>query len=187
MKHWKSSITLLISVFVAVVFVSCSSKPYDDLQMVKTAMEDARSKEAYEYAPNDWDRALADWQMANSLIQMGRYDEAKSVLITAVSDFNNARDESVRRLEALKIEISNLQSVLKKGMETLQQASENSRFKSSLRKRVDASLPFIDEKIAIMSTALDDKQYMSARMYGHQALKQINNMEKELGVNQEKL
>jgi hypothetical protein len=187
MKHLNAPIALMLSIFVAIAFAGCSTKPYNELQIVRTAMDDARSSEAYEYAPNDWDRALADWQMASALIQIGRYKEATNILITAAGEFNKARDESTRRLESLKIEISSLQSVLKKGTETLQLASENPRIKSGLRKKVEATLPFIDEKIAVMNAALDEKQYISTRMYGHQALKEINNLEKELGINQEKL
>jgi tetratricopeptide (TPR) repeat protein len=184
MKRLNVSIVLLVAVFVSISLVGCSSKPYDELQMVRTAMDEARSKEAYEYAPNDWDRAQMDWQIANSLIQMGRYEEARKVLITAVGDYNNAaRDESTRRIESLEIEIHhNLQSVLKERVATLQQATDDTRIDAKLRKRVEAALPFIDEKIAVMNTALDDKQYISARMYRQQAQRWINDLEKKLGI-----
>jgi tetratricopeptide (TPR) repeat protein len=182
MKHLGISIALLLAAIACITFSSCSSKPYDELQMARTAADEAQIKEAYEYDPNDLERGRMDWQMANALIHMGRYSEARKVLVTAVADFNKARDESDRRVESLKIEINNLQSVLKEGKETLQKASDNPRIEAKLRKRVESALPFIDEKIAIMNTALDDKQYLSARMYGQQALHWINDLKKELGV-----
>ena len=172
---------LLVSASIALT--SCSSKPLDELKMAKTAMDQARSKEAPEYAPYDWDRARSDWDEANALIDMGRYREARNVLTLAVGNFNTARDTADRRLESLKIEVTALGTSAKKGLNNLEQAAESARVKPTIKKRIDGALPLIDEKVAVMNAALEQKEYLRARTAGKEALGWIHDLQESLGIN----
>lgn len=175
---------LLLSVVATISFLGCASKPTDELEMTRVAMDQAMKTQAEEYAPYDWDHAQMNWQMANSLIRMGRYEQARDVLIQAVGNFNKARDLSNRRLESLKIEINSLLPVLEKEIETLQQATEDSKTSARIRKRIESALPIIDEKVSSMNACLDREDYLLARRYSQEAQRYIQDLKKKLGMDQ---
>jgi tetratricopeptide (TPR) repeat protein len=175
---------LLLSVFAGIMFAGCASKPTDELEMARKAMDEALSKQASEYAPNDWDRAQMNWQEANALIQMKRYDEARNLLIQAVGNYNKARDESNRRLESLQIEINSMLPVLEKEITGFQRVGENAKTSARIRRRIEAALPIIDEKTAAMNVALERKDYLLARRYGQETLRYINDFKKKHGMDQ---
>jgi tetratricopeptide (TPR) repeat protein len=175
---------LLLSVFAGIMFAGCASKPTDELEMARRAMDEALSKQAPEYAPNDWDRAQMNWQEANALIQMKRYDEARNLLIQAVGNYNKARDESNRRLESLQIEINSMLPILEKEIAGFQRVGENAKTSARMRRRIEAALPIIDEKTAAMNVALERKDYLLARRYGQETLRYINDFKKKNGMDQ---
>lgn len=172
---------LLVSASIALS--GCSSKPLDELKMAKTAMDQARSKEAPEYAPYDWDRARSEWEEASALIQMGRYSEARSALTIAVGNFNTARDTADRRLESLKIEVTALQSSTRIELNKLGQAAEKTNVKPSIKKRIEGAVPLIDEKIARLNAALEQKEYLRARIAGKEASGWIHDLQESLSTN----
>jgi len=176
------AVVLLVLVFIALT--GCSSKPVDELKMAGIAMEQARSKEAPEYAPYDWERARMNWEEANALIQMGRYGEARNMLTQAIGNFNTARDNANRRLESLKIEIAALQASVKKGLDTLEQAAESAKEKPSVKKKIDGALPLLREKVAVMNYALEEKEYLRARLAANETLRSINDLQKGLSTTQ---
>ncbi len=173
---------VILFVLASIVFTSCSSKPVDELKMAKTAMDQARSKEASEYAPYDWDRARSEWEEANALIQMGRYSEARDVLTFAAGNFNTARDNANRRLESLKIEVTALETSVKTELNNLEQATESAKVKPSIKKRIEGALPLIGEKIAVMNAALQEKDYLRARTAGKEAMVWIRDLQESLGI-----
>ena len=143
-------------------------------------MEQAQEVEAEEYAPQEWDRAQMQWEEANGLVQMGRYGEAREVLTLAVGSFNTARDNAKRRVESLKIEITALQSSTYKGKKDLEQAAESPKTKPAVKKKIEGALPLITEKITVMNTANDAKQYLRARTAGEEASRWIQGLQKDL-------
>lgn len=175
---------LFLTTFASIFLLSCASEPTDELEMARVAMEKAMSKQATQYAPNDWDRAQMNWQMANSLIRMGRYGEAREVLIEAVGNFNKAHDLSNRRLESLKIEINSMLPVLTKEIESIQQASQDSKSSAKIKKGIEGALPLIDEKVSCVNASLDREDYLLARRYGQEALRYIQDLKKKLGLDQ---
>jgi tetratricopeptide (TPR) repeat protein len=184
MKNFNVFLILFLFVLAPISLVGCASTPTDELEMARTAMDKAIEKQASEYAPNDWDRAEMNWQMANALIRMGRYDEARDVLVKAVDNFDKARDVSSRRLESLKIEINSIMPVLNKEVESIQKASEDSKRDLKARKRIEAALPLIDEKVASMNASLDREDFLLARRYGQEALRYVQDLKKKLGINE---
>jgi tetratricopeptide (TPR) repeat protein len=184
MKKLNVLLILFLSVFASISLLSCASKPTDELEMARVAMDEAMKKQAAEYAPYDWDRAQMNWQIANALIQMGHYGEARDVLIEAVENFNKARDVSNRRLESLKVEINSMLPVLTREIESIQQASEDSKRSVKIRKGIEAALPLIDEKVSSMNACLDREDYLLARRYGEEALRYTQDLKKKLGMDQ---
>ena len=151
MKNLNIFLIGFLTLFASIALLGCASKPADELEMAQLAMNEAIDNQASEYAPYDWDRAQMNWQMANALIRMGRYDEAREILVKAVGNFNKARDLSSRRLESLKIEINGMLPVLKKEVALLRQISENPQKSAKMRRKIEEALPIINEKVSSMN------------------------------------
>ncbi len=166
----------------SITLTGCASKPVDELQLVRVAMEEAQSKEASTYAPEDWDRGRWHWEMANSLIAMGNYGEARNVLVVATGNFNTARDIAASRLEAIKKEVQTLQTDIKLERAKLTQAEDKPGNKPIVRQRIEGALPQIDDRIATMQTAVEEKDFLAARRAGKAALYSINNLREALGI-----
>jgi hypothetical protein len=172
-----------IGVILASIGLSgCGSKPIDELKIVSNAMEQARNAEAQEYEPLDWDRARMQWDEANSLIHMGKYSEARDTLAMAAASYNAARDKSDRRVESLQIEIKALQSSIDGELKALEHDIEIAKVNPSLKRRVEAALPRIDETISDMNTDFGQKEYLRSRMSGQEILHYIQDLEVKLGA-----
>ena len=184
MKNVRVLLMVFLSAIALIPLAGCASKPTDELEMARVSMDNAISNQASEYAPYDWDRAQMNWQMANALIQMGRYSEARSILVQAVKNFDKASDESKRRLESLTIDINSMLPQLKKEALSIQHAAENPKISMKIRRTLDAALPLIDEKISTMNVHIDKKDYLEARMVGAEALRFMQDLEKKLGIKQ---
>jgi outer membrane murein-binding lipoprotein Lpp len=180
----KLTLLLVVIFFVlsTIALAGCSSKPIDELKMARVAMDEARRNEASIYAPLDWDRARMNWEEANNLIQIGRNSEAKDILVLAVGNFNTARDTAARRLESLKVEVTALQNNAKTELNTLEQAGESAKVKPSVKKRIDGALPLIEEKIAVMNAALEEKDYLRARTAGTEASRWMEELQESVAT-----
>jgi hypothetical protein len=176
------SLAAILAVAASVALTGCGVKPIDELKMVRTAMDQARNTEAPEYEPNDWDRARMQWEEANSLIQMGRDKEARTVLIEAIGSFNTAGDKAKRRVESLKIEINALQASAETELKNLEHFSVSAKATPLVRNRIDRALPLIEEKIATMNADCDAKEYLRSRMAGHEAMRYIEDLRKRLAI-----
>jgi hypothetical protein len=166
--------------FVSIAQTGCASKPVDELQIVRTAMEEAQSKEASIYAPNDWDRGRWQWEMANSLIVMGRYSEAEQILVLSAGSFNTARDLASSRLEAIIQEVTILQADIKTVLNDLTQLGDKPGTGPSVKQKIKATLPHVEERIAAMQAAVEYKDYLAARRDGSEVLHALTNLRESL-------
>ncbi len=171
-----------LGVWAAIAQVGCSSKPVDELKMARSAMDHAQEQEASTYAPDDWDRARWDWEEANALISMGRFDEARSVLVLSIANFNKASDTAGARLGAIKQEVAILQDSVNLEVNKLKQVAERVDVRPADRKSVDGALPLIEQQVSAMRAAVDDKNYLRARMFGKEAQRWLDDLQKSPGV-----
>lgn len=172
------------AVLASLVLAGCSSMPVDELKMAGVAMDKANSVEASEYAPHDWDRGQAQCQEANALIHMGRYSEARNALVAAIASYNEAQAAAKSRVESLQLEIKALQSSAETELKKMEQVCENSKVKPSIRRRIEAALPRLDEKISTMNAEFDAKEYTLARMDGQEAVRYMTDLQRRLGISQ---
>jgi hypothetical protein len=167
---------VMLSVIASIALSGCSSKPIYELQLAGDAMENARKAEAPEYDPLDWDRARMKWEQANTLINMGHYSEAKDVLLKSVANYHAAEAEATRRVESLVREIKALQTNDESDLRKLEQDSRGSKVRPSVKRRIEAALPGIDEKISVMNADFDAKEYLRSRMAGQEAARYISDL-----------
>lgn len=180
--------TVLFAAICAIVaslaVTSCSSKPVDELKMAGLAMDKARSAEAPEYAAQNWNRAQMQWQEAMALIHMGRNSEARDVLIDSIANFNDAQTEAEGRVDSLKAQIKDLQASLDTDLNAIERGCESPKVKPSVKKRVESALPRLDERISVMDSLVEAKEYLQADREGQQAAHYMAALEKRLGIGQ---
>ena len=172
----------MLAVIASLVLAGCSFKPVDELKMAGIAMDGARNVEASVYAPKDWNRAQAQWEEAVALIHMGRYSEARNILIMAIASYNDAQDTAKGSFEKLQIETHALQSSAETELKKIEQGCKNSKVELSVRKRIEASLPNLDAKMAAIKAEINAKDYRTAHMDGQEVVTYMADLEKKLGI-----
>jgi len=174
----------ILIVLASLVLAACSTMPVDELKMAGDAMNNANNVEASEYATHEWKRAEMQRQEANALIHMGRYSEARTVLVEAIASYKEAQAKAKERVEGLQVEIKALQSSAETELKKIEEASESSKVKPSVRRRLEAALPRLDEKISAMNAAFDAGKYSLARTDGAEATRYMERLLKRQGISQ---
>jgi outer membrane murein-binding lipoprotein Lpp len=166
----------------SLVLAGCSTEPDYELKMAGIAMDNARSVNAKEYAPQDWKRAEMQWQVAEGLIDTGHYSEAKDVLIEATASYNDAHATAKRHVDSLKLEIEAIQTSAETELQNLEQDCKSPKIKSSVRMQIEAALPRLKEKVAAMKVSFDAKEYEKARTKGQDAVRDMVELQEILGI-----
>jgi hypothetical protein len=90
MKHFKYSVSLMMVLALALVFIGCSKPPEAEQKAAKTAMEAAVSAGADKYAAADLDAAKKVWETAEAQVKDKKYKEAKQGYVDAKAAFEKA-------------------------------------------------------------------------------------------------
>jgi hypothetical protein len=176
----KTAIAASVFLFAGLVLGGCSRKQNLQLDLTKDAMEAARSVEAPEYAPYDWARAQADWEMAMALIHMDRYAEAKTVLVTAAADYNRAQRVAEERVVRLKASVDDLKKSVDAQYVLVKQEIAKPGLPASVKKDMESSLPQLDLLKNQMDGFLQEKRYLLAREAANAVLTEIYDLFKEI-------
>lgn len=180
MKSTTAIIATVLLVFASLISIGCAVRPEAEIEMAQTAMNDAKAQEAEQYAPDDWAKGMKAWDEAQGLLQDQRYDEAKALLVEVAGDFNTARDVAQERRQAMIQEVQNIQSAIQEQYPSLKDQINNRRVPSTLRKEIQDSTPWIDERIDIMEGAVDEQHYVQARDAGNEALSRIYELQAKI-------
>jgi len=125
MKHVKLSVSLLLVVTLALVFVGCAKPPEAEKQAAKAAMDAAVSGGADKYAASDLESAKKIWETGESQVKDKKYKEAKQSYIDAKAAFEKAAksveagkkalaDQAVAAATAVEEAWKNLEAAAKK-------------------------------------------------------------------------
>lgn len=166
--------------FLSLFVTGCASRNDLQLDVARAAMEQARTQNATEFAPIDWDKGMTDWNMAMALVHMDRYAEAKIVLVEAAANFTRARDMAKNRRDGLIREVTELRINIGNQYADLQRQLHRAGLPAALRKRLENSLPWLDIVTKEMDNSIQEERYLQAREEGHTALGVIYNEQKEL-------
>jgi len=168
-----------LGVLGSLTLYGCASKPEMQIKLAQEAMDQAKAQDASTYAPYDWERGNYDWNMAQTLVQKGRYSEAEMILIQATGDYNTARDVAKDRREGLTDEISGLRKTIDLEYKRLE-SDMAAKGKKPSDKVLEPYLKAIDVQIAAMKKALGEQQLLAARHDGHEALGMIYEEQEKL-------
>ena len=90
MKHFKYSVSVMMVLALALVFIGCAKPPEAEQNAAKTAMDAAVSAGADKYAVADLEAAKKLWESAETQVKDKKYKEAKQVYVDAKAAFEKA-------------------------------------------------------------------------------------------------
>jgi hypothetical protein len=103
MKNFKYSVSIMIVVVLAFVFVGCAKSPDAEKSAAKVAMEAAMAAGADKYAGGDFDSAKGRWDSAESLMANKKYKEARQSYMDARATFERAAGNVQAGKDAIKV------------------------------------------------------------------------------------
>jgi hypothetical protein len=90
MKHFKYSVSVMMVLALALVFIGCAKPPEAEQKAAKAAMDAAVTAGADKYAAADLDAAKKLWESAEAQVKDKKYKEAKQVYVDAKAAFEKA-------------------------------------------------------------------------------------------------
>lgn len=90
MKHFKYSVSLMMVLALALVFIGCAAPPEAEQKAAKAAMDAAVTAGADKYAAADLDAAKKTWDSAEAQNKEKKYKEAKQGYVDAKTAFEKA-------------------------------------------------------------------------------------------------
>ncbi len=90
MKHFKYSVSVMMVLALALVFIGCAKPPEAEQKAAKAAMDAAVTAGADKYAVADLQAAKKLWESAEAQVKDKKYKEAKQAYVDAKAAFEKA-------------------------------------------------------------------------------------------------
>ena len=124
MKYLKYSLSLIVVLALALVFIGCASPPDVEKAAAKTAMDTAVAKGAAKYATVEFDAAKKIWTAAEAKMTEKEYKDAKQVYIDAKAAFEKAASAAEAGKKLLTDEANAAVASLEEGWKNLEGAAQ---------------------------------------------------------------
>lgn len=90
MKHFKYSVSVMMVLALALVFIGCAKPPEAEQKAAQASMDAAVAAGADKYAVADLEAAKKIWESAEAQVKDKKYKEAKQVYVDAKAAFEKA-------------------------------------------------------------------------------------------------
>ena len=117
MKHFKYSVSLMMVLALALVFIGCAKPPEAEQKAAKAAMDAAVSAGADKYAAADLDAAKKVWDAAEAQVKDKKYKEAKQGYVDAKAAFEKAAGAVAAGKKAVTDEATAAVAAVEEGLE----------------------------------------------------------------------
>jgi hypothetical protein len=124
MKHFKYSVSLLMVLALALVFIGCAKPPEAEQKAAKTAMDAAVAAGADKYAAADLDAAKKVWESAEAQVKDKKYKEAKQGYVDAKAAFDKAAGAVAAGKKAVADEATAAIAALEEGWTGIEAAAK---------------------------------------------------------------
>jgi hypothetical protein len=129
MKHFKYSVSLLMVLALALVFIGCAKPPEAEQKAAKTAMDAAVAAGADKYAATDLDAAKKTWESAEAQVKDKKYKEAKEGYVAAKAAFEKAAGAVAAGKKAVADEAAAALTALEEGWAAVDAAAKKAEKK----------------------------------------------------------
>ncbi|MBU4074329.1 MAG: hypothetical protein KKF28_02940 [Proteobacteria bacterium] len=124
MKHFKYSVSFLMVIALALVFIGCAKPPEAEQKAAKAAMDAAVSAGADKYAAADLDAAKKIWDTAETRVKDKMYKEAKQGYVDAKAAFEKAAGAAAAGKKAVADEANAAIAALEEGWKGIEAAAK---------------------------------------------------------------
>lgn len=124
MKHFKYSVSFLMVIALALVFIGCAKPPEAEQKAAKAAMDAAVSAGADKYAAADLDAAKKVWDAAEAQVKDKKYKEAKQGYVDAKAAFEKAAGAVAAGKKAVADEANAAIAALEEGWKGIEAAAK---------------------------------------------------------------
>ena len=125
MKDFKYSVSLMLILAVALVFIGCAKPPEAEKAAAKGAMDAALSAGAEKYAAVDLDAAKKIWDAAEAQMKEKKYKEAKQGYVETKTAFEKATAAVEAGKKAVAAEVSAAAVALEEAWKNLDAAGKS--------------------------------------------------------------
>ena len=124
MKHFKYSVSFLMVIALALVFIGCAKPPEAEKKAAMAAMDAAVSAGADKYAAADLDAAKKVWDAAEAQVKDKKYREAKQGYVDAKAAFEKAAGAVAAGKKAVADEANAAIAALEEGWKGIEAAAK---------------------------------------------------------------
>jgi len=124
MKRFKYSVSFMMVLALALVFIGCAKPPEAEKAAAKTAMDTAVSAGADKFAVADFAAAKQVWDASEAQVKEKKYDEAKAGYVAAKGAFEKAAAAAVAGKKAMTDEVTATVTGLEEGWKNLEVAAK---------------------------------------------------------------
>lgn len=125
MAHFKQSLSLMIILALALIFVGCTNPPEAERSAAKAAMDTAVASGADKYATRIMDAAKKIWGAAETEMRAKKYDQAKQNYVTAKVVFDIAAGNAQEGKKIAAAEANSAITGLEEGWKNLNITARN--------------------------------------------------------------
>jgi hypothetical protein len=134
MKHFKYSVSLMMVLALAMVFIGCAKPPEAEQKAAKAAMDAAVTAGADKYAAADLDAAKKTWESAEAQVKDKKYKEAKQGYVDAKAAFDKAAGAVAAGKKAVADEATAALTALEQGWTALEADAKKAEKKMKEKK-----------------------------------------------------
>ncbi len=134
MKHLKCSVSLMMVLALALVFIGCAKPPEEEQKAAKAAMDAAVTAGADKYAAADLDAAKKTWESAEAQVKDKKYKEAKQGYVDAKAAFDKAAGAVATGKKAVADEATAALTALEQGWTALEADAKKAEKKMKEKK-----------------------------------------------------
>jgi hypothetical protein len=120
MKHFKYTVSLMMVLALALIFIGCAKPPEAEQKAAKAAMDAAVAAGAAKFAAADLDAAKKVWESSEAQVKDKKYKEAKQGYVDAKAAFEKATAAAAAGKKAVTDEAAAAIAALEQGWTALE-------------------------------------------------------------------
>lgn len=172
---------LLFLPLLVFVISGCSPRPTAQIERAQKAMDQAKAEHAETFAGEEWSTANAAWQEAQERLDAKKFTEAIPKLLKAQQGFQKARDIAEGRREAAITQIKGDQKASELRCKMLKDnLAAAKKLRADRKKELESACAGVEEKIAKITTLLDQANYNEAKNLASSTLREVYEAEVKL-------
>lgn len=177
----KSRLVLFMLLLAIVAAYGCSAKPTEQLTRTEKSMQDAKANYADQFAADTWSAGQKAYNDALGRIEQGKYGDANMLLLKAKTSFDKANETAKSQREATEREIKGIQTAAEGRCQQLKQAvTDNTKKLASRKQTLDETIKEVEEKLAKVTTQLNNGQFQDAKYLAGTTLRQVWEAQQEV-------